>query len=656
MKKKQSFQIAVATLGLLTTAVAHAQTQLPSTRQILDRNGQGFAGHSVSISGEWAAVGNPDLCIVDIYRFDYLTGLWGNGAGTVGLPFQEIDFQGNCTTANYRGFGAALELEGDVLIVGAPRAKQGRDEIGAFYIYTFSGGTSGTWGLASRVFQPQGRGSTPPQADARFGAAVAIASLAQNPDVHILIIGIPGFDGTAGADSGAAYTYSWLASSPSDAIADQVLEGENAGDALGTSVAASGIGSLPLFAVGAPFYDSAGFSDDGAVYIATPIFGRLQKLDVTDATVGNATWQSRWYLGAHVALSGDRLMVAGIWSYTFEDDPGTTATDFSLVQRIGPTEGATLAKDVSIGGGTKAYGVSIADRILIYDETAATGDPVGANVPFEGESSYATDIDIETDRVVVNGEQSNRAYAYTFPCGGGPDRLEHMTWEIVSIPCGPPSGGYTVEQVFADLGTIDVDYQVWQQNRTDWSGRAAANVKLGPQDQVFQDRSYWVIWRDVTGQSTEKIWGVNAAANPQRTPLQTAFANSPAFGDVAGHLFLTSSGTGTLPTGLDNGGDPVSVMLPNPFPKAFDASRLLVVEGNSGLVTLGSATSKLYIEDAILWVYDTVNPDIPSGQNYRAVVPTATPGFSATIEPYQGYWLKFLPAATQPSLLIPLEK
>ena len=97
-------------------------------------------------------------------------------------------------------------------------------------------------------------------------------------------------------------------------------------------------------------------------------------------------------------------------------------------------------------------------------------------------------------------------------------------------------------------------------------------------------------------------------------------------------------------------------MLPNPFPKAFDASRILVANSNTGLTTLGSTTSKLYVENAVLWAYDTVNPDIPSGQDYRAVVPTATPGFSATIEPYQGYWLKLLPAATEPSLLIPLEK
>jgi hypothetical protein len=663
--RKQSFQIAAAALGLFVSAAAVAQTQLPVTRQILDRDGQGFPGSYVAMSGEWAAVGNISDCAVDIYRFDYVTGLWGNGTIN-GIPFQALREGGSCQANENRLYGAAVALRDGVLVVGAPRAKvqASVNEIGAFYLYRYDDAAD-TWTREHQVFQPS-TDTAPPQVAARFGASVALDGVEGNPDLFMIIIGAPTFDGPGGTNSGAAFSYYWLANSPQAPIPIFRSDGENPGDNYGDSLAANGDTFPPRYAVGAPNHEaSILYENEGAVYVwellqQTP--GPKQKLtreDFQGGSPSDVTWSSNWLAGIHVAMSGEYLLVSGLYSYTMRDDPATPAIDYTLTQRISTSGGAgsTFYRDLAIADGLKAYGIRNLSLIGIYREEAITRDAIGYALPFESDSTFSSSIDIDGARLIVNGEPSDRAYAYTFPCGGDFDRVQNMVWKMVSIPCAAPSRGYTVNQVFGELGTLNTDYQVWEQNRTDWSGRAAANVKLNFGDPVYQDRSYWLIWRNINFNSApEWRWAVDKNVGAVSTPIQTAFADTPAFGDVAGHVFLTSVGIGTLPTGTENGGEPVSVMLGNPFPRSFDASRILVSNANTGLVTLGSPTSKLYVEDAILWVYDTVNPDIPSGQNYRAVVATATPGFSATIEPYQGFWLKLLPAATQPSLLIPLEK
>lgn len=642
------------------------QGSYPVSTQILDQGGDGFPGSEVAVSGKWAVIGNGgSRCRADVYEFDYATSLWGDGAGNVGEVVQTLNDGGNCGAAPFGGFAESVAVAGNVIVIGAPRSKpQGTNltNVGSFYIYTYTGGT---WVEQLRLENPV------VDEGALFAWDVAVHISSSNPNNVLIAVGVPGYDNGPDDDVGSVYLYEYDLTAPATppTVSNQYI-GENAGDDFGRSVDVND----DFVTAGAPLYDSASLTDDGAVYLfqtgdpSTAFVDKLTEADFTD------TWTDGWRLGLHVSQEGDLLMIGAEQSYTLQR-AGVDPSDpvFTLIHTFGITgHPFSLFRDVALGDGLQAYAFAGATGgVALWDEPASGAVP-SIEIPSEGEGTYGNDIDLDSSRLLVNGELSDVAYAYTFICGGATDTVRHMVWKTVSIPCAPPdAGSYTVADVFGDLGVTvgdpgvgdpsGADYLVWEQNGTDWNGHAWENVQLDAGDQVYQDRGYWLIWRDPSLATTESKWSINSTriANPTRTPTSDSYAADPAYSEpIVGHFILKDEAASPPNNRLPTGAYRRSVLLGNPFDKPIDLSKVLVEDFTAAVTPpalMGSADGKLVVEDATAWVYDIDNPDIPSGQNYRAVVATGTPGFGGTLQPYEGFWIKLLPAALAPFVLLPLD-
>jgi hypothetical protein len=144
-------------------------------------------GLSVSISGDWAAVGCPGETISTksgagaVYLYHKENGAW-----------QRMQKLGGLTTNGY--FGRSVALSGNHLLVGAAGENLTK---GAAHIYTLSGGT---WGTPIALTAPGG------VAGDYFGMAVALSD-------SWAFIGAPYFTGAL-LREGAVYAFSELISAP----------------------------------------------------------------------------------------------------------------------------------------------------------------------------------------------------------------------------------------------------------------------------------------------------------------------------------------------------------------------------------------------------------------------------------------------------------
>lgn len=141
-------------------------------------------------------------------------------------------------------YGAAVGVDGDRSIVGAPGEDSGR---GAIYIHEY---VSGAWNAGLRLQASDG------QAGDQFGASVAIVG-------STVFVGAPG-DDDLGVDAGAVYVYQRIVLFGSPIwVLDQKVFGSDtaAGDRFGSAVAAQ----VTHLVVGAP-NDNAPLSDSGSAY------------------------------------------------------------------------------------------------------------------------------------------------------------------------------------------------------------------------------------------------------------------------------------------------------------------------------------------------------------------------------------------------------
>ncbi|WP_428353650.1 hypothetical protein [Methyloprofundus sp.] len=180
---KQWIKLILSLLILSITGISRAAPVI--AEQILLANG----GDSVAISEEWGFVGDTDECEVAVYKYDYSTNLWGDGAGNAGDKHSTID-EGPCTNAKFRSFGASVSTTKGLLVVGAPEAK---DTGGAFHGKIFFYNLiSDAWVLNTTAGSPEDPAGTPDlQNDALFGFVVSIRS---EGNVALMLIGSPGYD------------------------------------------------------------------------------------------------------------------------------------------------------------------------------------------------------------------------------------------------------------------------------------------------------------------------------------------------------------------------------------------------------------------------------------------------------------------------------
>ncbi len=332
-------------------------------------------GFALSGDGQRVAVGEPGVSFgrVSIYRL--LT-------TPTGPTWQlEDTVEPGAAAGSASGFGEALALVGDRLVIGAPR--DGNTDVGAVYVYERQGSD---WNLVVRhSYELPG---------SRFGAAVALSS------TGLLVVGAPGEAG-GGANAGAAYLFPDARNATSSPVS---ATHRNANDEFGAAVAIFGSNVL-IAAPGddsdapssapPPASDNANRTDAGAVYVFAAT-GGLATRYLKQAAPTNG---SRF--GSHLAAHGGAAAIArtgGVDCYgTTWSSRGTITIGDTVSALTLETDRVAVAHPVAGSGG--ALRVS-AYRLATDASTPATlapaflgdqvadGDGFGKSLAFAGDALH----------------------------------------------------------------------------------------------------------------------------------------------------------------------------------------------------------------------------------------------------------------------------
>ena len=250
-------------------------------------------------------------------------------------------------------FGVSAAFDGDVIAVAAPRHDQGGTDAGAVYLYRFDGAS---WNLEQKLQ------ADPPEANARFGSAVALSG-------DVLAVGEPvaTIGGTPGR--GRVHVYHYAAGLWSRVF---TATGENdlANDSMGYSLALDG----EVLAVGARHSVQLG---EGAVYV----FRRLSGSWSQEQILWPSSLSPAAEFGYGIALQGDLLAVG-------DPDAGpTSAGRVHLFRYDGVSWSHEDVLDPTYGTGFDYFGSAvevIGNRMLVgaaYE--AIWGEYSGAVHTFE---------------------------------------------------------------------------------------------------------------------------------------------------------------------------------------------------------------------------------------------------------------------------------
>lgn len=192
-------------------------------------------GFDVSINGSFIAVGAPKSTNGTVYLYDNTANV------LVWLP--------NVDTPEIQGevagdlFGYAVDLQDDVMVIGAPVHKPGTHVSGAAYVYHR---VNGVWGSMQKLFE-----STNSADNDRFGDAV-------DTDGYQLVVGAPLHKAN---DEGSAFIYK-RDSTNMWSLNNSVNASSGANGHFGQSVAIEGIYTM----VGAPGFRSVKYMDEGRAH------------------------------------------------------------------------------------------------------------------------------------------------------------------------------------------------------------------------------------------------------------------------------------------------------------------------------------------------------------------------------------------------------
>ncbi len=605
---KGNFNVMKAVLlSVMIGLASFAHAEVAYTEQTLTTNG----GQSVSMDGEWGAVGAYEAgiagtCYVTMYRLDYTTMTW-NYHSTVGAA------NGNCN--GNKGFGAAITLSGEELVVGLEDYNDGPNkDIGAFSVYAYDSAKDSWVPLIEHVV------ASDAQAFSGFGTAVNIQS-------GFLMVGAPRHDGTAGADVGKVYLYEKPQDFANGLPETITIEGDQSGSLFGSAIAGDGTDIV----IGAPGYDQGGLIDNGAGFMYE-YNNSVPSITPTGSLYGAVANEA---LGIQVDHKDPYAVIAGnlrthgyhlgdVW-YKDLDVNGTGGGDVSINSNVSAiaTKGSFINVYPSIVNSFNSYSLQI--------------NPTGTV-----STEFAEDISLSQNFLFVSEAGSDQARMYEMPCGYGGALVENE-WAMVSIPC--KISGQTVGTIFGDdgLGTYDTNWVVYEQNASNYSGKSADYIKLDEASPIVQGKSYWII------ADANRTWKVDSTASSTRTDLNTTIVPNP---DVVAGTYAIA-----LPIADQNltGISWAKVMVGNPFAHSFEWTNVqyLVPDVVSDVNISLSEAETLGLMDSTAYVYDSSST---SGQPYTAV--TVTPGVGTkTISVNQGFWIKILNnALIGNKLLIPLEK
>jgi len=390
-----------------------------ATQALLITDGSGSAGNafgqSVALSGGRIAVGAPgaDINGTDngrVYIFEENAGSWSQTASVDSGKVSLITGK----TANGSDFGAALALQGNRLVIGAPYAN-GPVSQGVALVYAYSGGS---WVYRQALLKP-----TIDKPDL-FGRALDIEG-------DTIVVGAR-FRDSSHPGSGAAHVFardpvtgSW--SHQQKLVASNAVAGEEFGisvDIEGDTVLAGafdGLNPIPNFVSGLGYV----FQRTGTVW------NQQQIISAADAALNDR-------FGRAVALDGDRIAIGA----TADDDNGLNDSGSVYTFRIRTNPAHKLVAfdrtvDAEFGIALAVSGDTLVVGAPFHDHSVALNDNKGAAYVYRrnadswlleqqllasnaaNDDHFGWSVDISGDRIVVgaphrNGTFVNSGAAYTF--------------------------------------------------------------------------------------------------------------------------------------------------------------------------------------------------------------------------------------------------
>ncbi|HPM84446.1 MAG TPA: hypothetical protein PLF81_27260, partial [Candidatus Anammoximicrobium sp.] len=227
-------------------------------------------------------------------------------------------------------FGAAVALDGNSAVVGAPLEDSGGADRGSAYLFTYDPDTT-TWSAGTPLVPGA---SVTLNAGDRYGAAVEV-------DQGFIVVGSPGAPGTG---VGGAHVFADMGGGLGHVYSPDVgPSGLNlpGGANYGAAVAAVG-GAQPRAAVGAPGIDAGGGANQGGVHV----FG----MGMADEFFAGSPAGDRF--GSALAMLGNTLVVGAPLR-----DNGATV-DTGGVAIYGPT---TPPQPMDFGDAKSSYGTRLND-------------------------------------------------------------------------------------------------------------------------------------------------------------------------------------------------------------------------------------------------------------------------------------------------------
>ena len=465
--------------------------------------------------------------------------------------------------------------------------------------------------------------------DMKFGTSVGISKSSVTPSTYNIAVGAPLGLNSAGNQNGIVYAYSWdgtVLSSIGTSQGDLALSKR-----FGQSLDLKG----DYMIVGAPDENSS----SGVADLAGASYTFKYNVNVwneypsfTDFRIKTGTANTR--LGVSVAIDkyGKTALIStnpssNDGSYQYEND-GSSA----WLQKIHyPNEAGGVDIDENVSMVAEVLDIYIKkNEVNTTISTSYDHMTISPTVTTNGLKSMS----LHKNEMLVNDPDNTQAVAIDVPCGIKPTFLKADEWAIVSVPCG--DGSSSIGQLFTgQLGASYGDAGNWVMYKQSlgYSGHQSDYEIMDINDAMDQGVGYWVIT------DSDRYLEVHYASASQRTVLTRV---TPTLTDVAG-LY-----DALLPP-LVNGTEK-KIMMGNPFPRIFKWIDMELGTGAATFIPFNTQTD--YHQTG--YVYDIKQ----SGQPYRAITATGTPGISDEIKPFEGFWIKDLGSvdATGRTLGIPFER
>ncbi len=333
---------AVGILGLSSRSAAGQATEQQSIAPAIASWSQYF-GKALAVSNDYLVVGAPLRASpipfvvpggADVLRRDPVTGLWHAEASLSGS-----------TAGNGAAFGAAVAVDGDVVVVGATgQASSTAARAGVVYVFRRDAAT-GSW-IEEQELEGSASGL-----DGLFGASVAI-------DGDVIVVGMPGY----ASSTGAAFVFRYQPAS-SVWVEEALLLDPNgfAGDRAGLDVAIDG----STIAVGSPMQGTLPYPT-GTVGVWTASgtsWTQAQELTPSSATT------TPLRLGTSLELRGNQLLVGA---------PGESnaTTQYIGAAYLFERDGSTFSQTAHFEPPATYYNLNFGLDVAVNGNTVVIGQPI----------------------------------------------------------------------------------------------------------------------------------------------------------------------------------------------------------------------------------------------------------------------------------------